>query len=215
MKHEIELQAHTIVAVGDLNPAIFQPAWFASEGLITRTEAQAAKVQIISAQAALFQVDWLSVQVLPDRFVVATGNEAFFQHLHDLVATTFSKLVHTPITALGINYSCHYRLEDAAQWHHISNELAPKSRWSELLDSPHLRSLTMESRRRAGPKGHLQIRVEPSARIENGMFVDVNNHYDVSEKELGCRAMLDVLREQWSTTFADYKDVLKRMFPDG
>ena len=47
MKHEIELQAHSIVAVG----------------------------------------------------------EAFFQHLHDLVAATFSKLVRTPITALGINYS--------------------------------------------------------------------------------------------------------------
>ena len=155
MKHEIELQAHSIVAVGGLNPAIFQPAWFTAEGLITRTEAQAAKVEIISAQAALFQVDWLSVQVLPDRFVVATENEAFYRHLHDLVAATFSKLVHTPITALGINYSCHYRLEDATQLCHISNELAPKSRWSQLLDSPHLRSLTMESGRQAGPKGHL------------------------------------------------------------
>ena len=77
MKHEIKLQSHSIVAVGDLNPAIFQPAWFAGEGLITRGEAQAATVQMISAQAALFEVDWLSVQVLPERFVATTPNEAF------------------------------------------------------------------------------------------------------------------------------------------
>ena len=42
---------------------------------------------MISAQAALFQVDWLSVQVLPDRFALATENEAFYRHLHDLVAS--------------------------------------------------------------------------------------------------------------------------------
>ena len=92
MKHELEFQAHTIVAVGDLNPAIFQPAWFAAEGLITNHEAQAAKIQMISAQAASFQVDWLSLQVLPDRFVAATENEAFYRHLVDLVGSTFSKL---------------------------------------------------------------------------------------------------------------------------
>ena len=77
MKHEIELQSHSIVAVGDLNPAIFQPAWFAGEGLINQGEAQAAQIQMISAQAALFEVDWLGVQVLPDRFVATTTTEAY------------------------------------------------------------------------------------------------------------------------------------------
>ena len=205
MKHELEFQAHTIVAVGDLNPAIFQPAWFAAEGLITNHEAQAAKIQMISAQAASFQVDWLSLQALPDRFVAATENEAFYRHLVDLVGSTFSKLSHTPISALGINYSCHYRLEDAAQWMYISDELAPKTRWAELLDKPVLRSLTMGSPRATGPKGHVQIRVEPSVRIGNGVFIDINNHYDLSHEELGCRAMVNVLSNHWSDTFANYR----------
>lgn len=215
MKHELEFQAHTIIAVGDLNPAIFQPAWFAAEGLITREEAQAAKVDMISAQAALFQVDWLNLQVLPDRFVAATEHEAFYRHLVDLVASTFSKLIHTPIRALGINYSGHYRLESNAQWISVSDQLAPKNRWSGLLESPIMRSLTMGSPRMTGPKGHLQIRVEPSVRITNGVFVEMNNHYDVSHEEAGCRAMLSVMSRHWSGTFANYKDVLSRIVPDG
>ena len=216
MNHELVFQAHTIVAVGDLNPAIFQPGWFAAEGLITHEEAQAARVEMISAQAALFQVDWLNLQVLPDRLVAATENEAFYRHLLDLVAATFSKLIHTPIRALGINYSGHYRLQDAAQWAYFSDELAPRTRWSGLLENPVMQSITMGSPRTTGPKGHLQVRVEPSVRVDHGVFVDINHHYDVSDEEGGgCRAMLGVLSEQWDSTFSSYRHVLSRIFPDG
>ena len=215
MKHELELQAHTIVAVGDLNPAIFQPAWFAAEDLITREEAKGAKIDVISTHAALFQVDWLNLQVLPDRFVAATENEAFYRHLLDLVASTFAKLIHTPISVLGINYCAHYRLESDSQWAYVSDELAPKTRWSALFENPVMRSLTMGSPRTQGPKGHVQVKVEPSVRIPNGVFVDINNHYDVSDEAAGCRAMLSVLSRDWNSTFANYKDVIGRIFPDG
>lgn len=144
MSPEIKLQRHSIVAVGDLNPAIFQPAWFAGEGLITRGEAQAATVQVISAQATQFEVDWLSLQVLPERFAATTTNEAFFQHLHDLVAATFSRLVHTPIRMLGINFNCHCHLEDP-KWSELSDVLAPKAPWSRLLESPQIHGLDPRS----------------------------------------------------------------------
>lgn len=215
MKHEIELQQHSIVAVGNLNPAIFQPAWFASEGLISHREAQAVAGGMISAQAALFQVDWLRVQVVPDRFAIATENEAYYRHLYDLFASTFSRLVHTPVKALGINYSCHYRFDSGALWHDISKELAPTDLWSNLLNAPRMRSLTMQGARPSGPKGYVEVTVEPSLRVENGMYVNINNHYDLTEEDLGCRAMLRVLESAWSDTFQEYKTVIDRMFPDG
>ena len=221
MKHEIELQNHSIVAVGDLNPAIFHPAWFAAEGLINRGEAQAANVQVISSQAALFDIDdWLSVQVLPDRFLAGTSHEPYYRPLYDLVVSTFSKLVHTPIKMLGINYSFHCRLGDASQWEHLSEELAPSERWSEFLDRPQMRSLTMERQRPPGPKGYLRIKVEPSVRIECGIFIEINNHYDIEENEdneeneSGCRAMLRVLNEEWGDRLAESKDVIKRLLRD-
>ena len=210
MKHEIELQSHSIVAVGDLNPAIFQPAWFAGEGLINQGEAQAANIQTISAQAALFEVDWLSVQVLPERFVATTTNEAFFQHLHDLVAGTFSRLIHTPVRMLGINYSCHCRFDDSQPWSRLSDTLAPKVPWFDLLESPRLHSLTMEATRPAGSDGYLRIRVEPSVRVQSGLFIDINNHYDVAEEAAGCRAMLRTLSKEWSDAVSS-KNVLGKL----
>ena len=215
MKYEIELQEHSIVAVGNLNPAIFQPAWFASEGLIGHREARAAAGGMISAQAALFQVDWLRVQVLPDRFAVTTENEAYYRHLHDLFASTFSRLVHTPVKALGINYRCHYRFAGGAPWHDISKDLAPTDLWSNLLHAPRMRSLTMQGARPSGPRGYVEITVEPSLPVDNGIYVDINNHYDLTEEDLGCRAMLRVLESEWSDTFQKYKTVIERIYPDG
>ena len=214
MEHEIELQEHSIVAVGALNPAIFQPAWFAAESLITPAEAKAARVQVISPQATAFQMDWFTVQVLQNQLSLATENEAFYRHLVDLVAASFSRLIHTPVTALGINYRCHFRLASAEDWQHLSNELTPKHRWSKLLESPDMRSLTMAGPRAEGPKGHLQITLEPSVRVQHGIFVAINNHYDMSEDDVGCRGMLSTLDAEWDKTYAGYKDVLRRMFPD-
>lgn len=214
MEHEIALQEHSIVAVGALNPAIFQPAWFAAEDLITSAEAKAARVHVISPQAAAFQIDWFNVQVLPDRLSLATENEAFYRHLYDLVAASFSRLIHTPVTALGLNYHCHYRLARAEDWQYVSNELAPKHRWSTLLKSPDMRSLTMTSPRAEGPEGHLQVTMEPSVRVEHGIFLAINNHYDITEDDVGCRAMLNTLHAEWDKAFAEYKDVLRRMFPN-
>lgn len=215
MKHAIERQVHMIVAVGDLNPAIFQPAWFAAEGIINSQEAAAATIDVISAQATLFHVDWLRVQVVPDRFVVATENEAYYQHLHDLVASTFSKLVHTPIRAIGINYSCHCRFEDETRWDNISREFAPANPWSDLLHEPRMRSLTMQGARPSGPMGRVEITVEPSMQINNGMYIHVNNHYDLAKEDLGSRAMLRVLESEWRDTMQKYKFVLERIVPGG
>lgn len=208
MKYAIELQKHEIVAVGDLNPAIFHPAWFSAEGIINRREAEAANVDVISAQAAVFQVDWLMVQVFPDRFVVGTESEAYNRPLHDLVASTFSRLVHTPIRALGINYHCHCRFDDEKRWNNISEYLAPASSWSHLLDTPRMCRLAMQDVRLSGPKGHVEIIVEPSVRVRDGMYVYINNHYDLTNEALGCRAMLDVLQSEWSVTIQKYKDVV-------
>ena len=39
----------------------------------------------------------------------------------------------------------------------------------------------MEGTRTDGHDGYLRIALEPSARIDPGIFIGVNDHYDVSE----------------------------------
>lgn len=94
---------HSIVIRGDFNPAIFQPAWFAAEKLIGEKEAEAANVQIVHRDAAIFSADWLSLEVTQDRFSASTSHEQYVEPLQDLVIGTFILLSHTPLRMLGIH----------------------------------------------------------------------------------------------------------------
>jgi hypothetical protein len=49
-----EIEGVGIVLVGSFNPRIFQPAWFAAENLIREEEEQAAKIELIHRQVAIF-----------------------------------------------------------------------------------------------------------------------------------------------------------------
>ena len=49
-----EIEGVGIVLVGSFNPRIFQPAWFATENLIREEEEQAAKIELIHRQVAIF-----------------------------------------------------------------------------------------------------------------------------------------------------------------
>ena len=68
-----------------------------------------------------------------------------------------------------------------------------------------LASLTVQGERQ---NGYVRIKVEPSAQIENGVFVETNNHYEATSDEPGCRRILDILYSEWPATFDESKNVM-------
>lgn len=100
---KLEIEGMGIVLVGSFNPQIFQPAWFAAEGLIRKEEEEAAKIQLIHRQAALFSLDWLQLQVTDEKFVALTTPSSYYEPLRDLVLGTFRLLRHTPIRQMDLN----------------------------------------------------------------------------------------------------------------
>ena len=51
---ELKVEGHNIVIIGSFNPQIFQPAWFANEGLVRKGEAETAKIVIIHNRIVSF-----------------------------------------------------------------------------------------------------------------------------------------------------------------
>src|SRR5437870_4919946 len=92
-----EIDAHSVVFVGDFNPKIFQPAWFAAQNLLRQEEADAAKIEIIHPEIVRFSLDWLHVEVVHERFKASTLQFPYFEILRDLTVGTFKILRHTPI----------------------------------------------------------------------------------------------------------------------
>ncbi len=195
----------SLVLRGLFNPAIYQPSWLASQNLLPMKEVEATQIEIIHPKVAAFSTDWLGVRIIDNRFQVLTEQASEFERLRDLVSGIFQILAHTPISALGVNQSFHFRLPSKETWHKVGHRLAPKEEWNKILSNPGMRSLTIEEARQDGRKGYLRVQVQPSSRITFGVFVDINDHYQLEEGEPkpGTDEVLAILAK-------DYNNSIKR-----
>jgi hypothetical protein len=172
-----EVDGASIVMIGSFNPAIFQPRWLGAQHLIRPEEAESAKITIIQAEVADFSTEWFQLQVLQNRFVLTSADPRQYAPLRDLAGAIFAMLPQTPVTALGLNRSFHFKMPSVDSWHRIGHVLAPKDPWNSIMEGPGLRSMLIEGRRKQVDGGVLRIKVEPSTQVEYGLYVAVNEEF--------------------------------------
>jgi hypothetical protein len=211
MRFEPEIRRIDIVFLGDFNPKIFSPAWFAANKLIGEHESQSAKPEIIHSDVASFIMPWFRLHVIRDRFAIFTEQEAYFTHLYDLVSNTFLLLEHTPIHSLGYNWSIHIPCESEDEWHEFGHYLAPQNPWNNIFENSGMQRLEVVEKYPPENKleGKIRFRTEPSREIKYGVYFNINDHYEVSDKKtvMGCEKILTVFRDNWnkSKDMADAK----------
>lgn len=192
-----EIQEMSIVLVGSFNPKIFHPAWFAAQKIIREKEAEDANIELITPAVAKFSLDWMRLQVIQEQFVVETTQEPYYEILRDLVMSAFSFLNYTPITMLGINTQQHFRMHSEDEWNKLGHDLVPKEKyWTPVLEKPGMRNLIVQGQRPDRYKGFIQVKIEPSSKIPLGVYISVNDHYEV-KGELDCKAIIDILNTDW------------------
>lgn len=214
-QYKVVVEGLSIVVLGFFNPAIFHPAWFAEQELISSEEATNAKVDIVAGEVSAFSLEWLKVQVLRERFSAASLGSPSPDILRDFVLGMLTILNHTPVTMLGLNSDKHIDMGTEGSWHDFGHWLATPDPWGNVLKHPGLRSLTMEGQRPDDYEGMIRVKVEPSTRTKFGVYINVNDHYVVSTKEeTGGSAELatQIIREQWKSFLELSNDVADSIF---
>lgn len=198
-----EIDGAALVLLGSFNPTIFQPTWFKICELLSGPEADAAEVKIIHTAIAEFSTDWLQLSVTRDRFTLQTTNPAHFEQIQDLAVGVFHLLEHTPVTAMGLNRDMHFRIESEERWHALGDRLAPKELWCEKLrgigsrDKPGLRSMTVEGYPPEKTTSVINVKVEPSSKIQPGLYLGYNRHYKSDDFQNSIKALMEELAASW------------------
>lgn len=202
---EMSGEDYTAVFIGDFNPKIYQPAWFASQGLLRESEAEAANIEIIHADFTSFSTDWFVMQVARERFSMTVKSSAYKNHLRDFVLGTFHNLSHTPIKQMGLNYGTHVRFKSENDWHCFGHFLVPKSPWSGLLAKPGMRSVTVEGARPDDRHGHVTVTAEPIRASGNEVLLRVNDHCELhaDDRSIGSGYFLEIIE-------TDYEQIMNR-----
>ena len=201
MRIKPEIDGVAVVVLGDFNPAIFTPAWFALHDLLPASAADSANLEIAHSGLMRFSTDWLHFHATSDRFVVDTA-QAPHVRVRDLVVRVFKDLDHAPLRAIGINRNVHFRVGSSAEQDRIGRTLAPVAPWGRCGQELRLEgeyggmtSLRMSQLRPDGrpPGGQIHIIVEPSSRIDDGrsgVYVSVNDHYTIDSADAHGRPQL-------------------------
>lgn len=198
---QIKIQGISIVLIGNLNPAIFHPSWFAAHNLLRPEEADAATINIVHQDVASFKTEWLEVNIVRERFQISTVQESYYEALRDMTVGVLGLLSHTPIRFMGVNRDFHFDLGSEDPWNRLGHRLVPKEDWNGLLGSPGMQNLIVQGVRPDDLKGYLRVTVQPSAQIKYGVFIAVNDHYilktDEKEADGADKARL-ILSERWN-----------------
>ncbi|NKE72921.1 hypothetical protein [Candidatus Manganitrophus noduliformans] len=197
---EIIYQEGSIVLVGSFNPEIFHPSWFAKNDLIQKVEAEESKIEgleIVHRELTKFSLNWLSIQVVHQKFVALTSDVAHFNPLRDLVIMTFEILKHTPVKQLGMNRIVDFSFEDEQAWHKVGDTLAPKGIWEKSLSGRvGLTALGVQSKLTNGLQGYTNVNLQPSARTKHGVTININNHVEIADGQ----NIAAILSEHWVTS---------------
>jgi hypothetical protein len=220
MAEETDIVEAAIVLIGKFNPAIFSPAWFAKNGVISDGELEAAETVAVHPQISRFVVEHLTVNVEPEKMSVSVTTEPTIRIL-DMILQLFRDLLpHTPVTAFGINYAEHWRLDDWRRRVALGRALAPPEpwgAWGERLESDDpetvagLIQLVLLEPYKDAP-GARRVDVGPSTEIADkhrGVYVKVNHHRDVDLKEAdGAIPAVRLIEEEFDSAIKASKGII-------
>ena len=89
-------QTTSIVLLGNFNPLIFKPDWFAKHQLIGEDESAGADIEIIHREISAFRLEWLALNVQREKLVAQTDQPPGIK-IHDLILGSFGILADTPV----------------------------------------------------------------------------------------------------------------------
>ncbi len=196
----------SVVLLGDFNPKIFQPFWFAHKKLLSEQECKEASengIEVIHSSIVRFKTTWANFDISQTRFEIRTSNEQMFNPAKDLLNGIFNILNETPIKAIGINHILHYRMSNKEVYHNFGVDKGALKNWSFMNNPKLLQIEIVESERTDGEKGSVRIRLYPSDLVKpNGIAVNINDHYDVADGSNGRQGeAMDLCNKYWNSSF--------------
>lgn len=196
--------------------------WFCANGLVGKGDADAARNRddyVVARQVSRFQTDLAVVQAIGNQLSIASVGPVS-PALADLASGIFDLLPHTPVTAVGINFMAHFKMEDFDTYHQIGDKLAPKDIWNDIFPErvaglANLTILIQEGTREVtATPNNKRITVQPSNQVRPGLYLQINNHFEVDVagvKLERAKVAAGVIKENWEHCLAESEELFDRI----
>lgn len=204
-----EILGATIVAVGEFLPSVMTPEWFAEHELIGADDLKEVKEGefLVSRTVTSFHTAWLAFQATLEQVVFGAVGPVTPQ-LCDSTVGVLSLLTDMKISAIGMNFMAHYKLDSIEEYQKFGDVLAPKEIWNQIFPNRRTGLLNMqvvaEAPAGADPTTRVNVTVQPSNRIKNGIFISINDHRPILKKQTDNETVqiaAELIHDHWQASW--------------
>ncbi|MGH9875709.1 MAG: hypothetical protein ACRD9S_24900, partial [Pyrinomonadaceae bacterium] len=118
-----------------------------------------------------------------------------------------------PVEQIGMNWAVHYSTPSRSAWHAAGDKLVPKHFWSSAWPKHvGMSNLSLQLERIDEDKGNVNIVFQPSGIVGNGVYISVNDHYELksSDKQFYSADAAKFIQSRWNPS----KEMAEKMFRD-
>lgn len=207
----LEREIASIVIVGNLNPAIFHPAWFLANKLLAQKDSEDTEIKLISpVMASMFIGKWLNFEVIENKLSTLCTEPQYFRPMRDFVQGILTLLEHTPVKAIGINFEEIISLRNENDLKYFINKLYNNEKWLTAFNTPDLRSI--EVVRGENKEDYLRMTIAPFEKVPYGIRIMFNFHKE--PKELTAANIVEILDKQWEEHYKDSKSIAENIIKE-
>jgi len=227
MHRKPEIVDASIVTLGTFAPSMFTPDWLEENELIGSEDCAAIKESstlVISQSLTVLESESFRLEILANRLAI-TSKDVVTPALRDLIAGLLFLVPKSPVSAVGINCSGHYKLERTDDYHKIGDIFAPKDIWNKVFterpSSAGLLDLTIGifpfGREDTPTTGDVKkVSLQPSTKVTpNGVFLNLNNHRVIvreKKKSTGeAELAAQLIQKEWQSTMDESWDVFDKL----
>jgi len=229
MAASLEIFGSIIVVVGNFNPPIFSPDWLERNNLIGSADAAGAREHkdlVVAKIGSRVETEWFILQVLEQQLSL-TSKGVLTPAIKDLAVGIFTLVSQTPVSAVGLNCTAHYKLANEDEYHKIGDTLVPKGLWNKVFPGgnqwigvANLNIKVIPSKRGVTPipKNNKSVMIQPSGQVDNGIFFAFNDHHEIEapkeSKSTAAELVARVIGEFWEPSLDEAKRVFNGIIGD-
>ncbi|MFW7380445.1 MAG: hypothetical protein ACOH5I_16655 [Oligoflexus sp.] len=196
----------SLVIVGKFNPSIIHPSWFELKKIARNIEVESARIDVVHNQVAAFEMAGINVRAQNVQLLLSSADESMWETIRDWGINIFTYLSETPVSALGINLDLEIDIGNREKWDKFGDILVPKTAWKNVLISPKLRNVRIQSDNPDDDCGYIWTQVEPATnpQLPFGVQVQINNHFDLKKggNFVGTAGIVSCLQEKWESSIS-------------
>ncbi|TAJ36593.1 MAG: hypothetical protein EPO55_21185 [Reyranella sp.] len=205
-----ELKGTSIILVGTFDLSAFRLPKLIESGQLVASDLAELNMTAVFDDMIAFDLPWMAVVAEKERIALVTRvKKPLGEPVRDFAVGMLSEMRDPKYRALGINTDFHFQVFDDQRRSAFLTNLAGKAlNFSQKLglSGAATQSVVVRHTRTDGLPGYIDIKIEPSKKVEKGIYMSINDHFALRpDADKAALSAIEVLSDQWKEriSFAD------------